>query len=62
MIELFTEYAPKTVSNFLALCKGEGKNGDGEKLSYIGTEFHRIVKGMYVQGGDLHKSGVSKFK
>ena len=60
MIELFTEFAPRTAGNFLKLCTGEATNGKGEKLSYVGTEFHRIVKGMYVQGGDLHKTGVSK--
>jgi len=48
IIELFSEYAPTTVDNFLKLCKGESVNKSGEKLSYVGTEFHRIVKGMYV--------------
>lgn len=60
VIELFTEYAPRTCSNFLKLCTGDATNEKGEKLSYVGTEFHRVVKGMYVQGGDLHKAGVSK--
>ena len=60
VIELFTEFAPKSCENFLKLCKGETTNAAGEKLDYVGTEFHRIVKGMYVQGGDISKSGVKK--
>lgn len=60
VIELFTEYAPNTVSNFLKLCAGDQTNAQGEKLTYVGTEFHRVVKGMYIQGGDMHKHGVSK--
>jgi Cyclophilin type peptidyl-prolyl cis-trans isomerase/CLD len=60
VIELFTEYAPKTCGNFMKLCTGDTVNASGEKLSYVGTEFHRIVKGMYVQAGDIHKNGVSK--
>ena len=48
VIELFSEFAPRTASNFLNICKGETKNGTGEKLSYVGTEFHRVVKGMYI--------------
>ena len=43
VIELFTEYAPKTCANFMKLCTGEQVNASGEKLSYVGTEFHRIV-------------------
>lgn len=27
-----------------------------EKQSYVNTEIHRVVKGMYVQGGDLSKA------
>jgi hypothetical protein len=60
IIELFTEYAPKTCTNFLKMCTGGAVNAAGEKLSYVNTDFHRIVRGMYVQAGDLHKAGVSK--
>ena len=60
VIELFTEFAPKTCDNFLKICKGETSNAGGEKLTYVGTEFHRIVKSMYIQGGDLTKLGVKK--
>lgn len=61
VIELFSEFAPKTCANFLKICKGEGVNNHAEKLSYVGTEFSRVVKGMYVQGGDIAKAaGTSK--
>ncbi len=60
VIELFSEYAPKTCDNFRKLCNGSLKNKGGHKLSYEGTEFHRVVKGMYIQGGDLTKHGISK--
>lgn len=60
VIELFSEFAPKTCENFLKICKGDQTNAAGEKLTYVGTEFHRIVKGMYIQGGDISKLGVKK--
>ena len=61
MIELFDEYCPKTCDNFKALCVGHQKldaesgNTLTEKVSYVNTEIHRVVKGMYVQAGDLSK-------
>jgi len=48
VIELFTEFAPKTSANFLKICQGAAANPNGEKLSYVGTDFSRVVKGMYV--------------
>ncbi len=42
-IELYPEYAPQTVANFVALVK------DG---FYDGVGFHRIVDGFMAQGGD----------
>ena len=42
-IELYPEYAPKTVENFLGLVS-EG--------FYDGLTFHRIVDGFMAQGGD----------
>ena len=50
--ELFHDIAPRTVANFLGLC-GEFTRSDGEKLSYVGTDVHRIVKGMYLQMGKI---------
>ncbi len=42
-IELYPEYAPQTVANFLALAK---------KGFYDGLTFHRVVEGFVAQGGD----------
>jgi len=50
--ELFNDIAPRTVANFLALCSGH-KRADGETLTYVGTEVHRIVRGMYLQMGRI---------
>jgi len=61
VIELFDEYAPKTCENFRELCKGYHRkdpnsgNKESQPIGYKDTEFHRVVKGMYIQGGDLSK-------
>ncbi|MBE6774024.1 MAG: peptidylprolyl isomerase [Ruminococcaceae bacterium] len=43
VIELYPEYAPKTVANFLKLV-GEG--------FYDGLTFHRVIEGFMAQGGE----------
>lgn len=48
LIELYPQYAPKTVKNFVSLVE------DG---FYDGITFHRIVKGFMVQGGDPKGDG-----
>jgi len=49
VFELFDEYCPKTCENFRKLCEGiKHSIAQGALLSYAGTEFHRVVKGMYV--------------
>jgi hypothetical protein len=54
VIELFEDICPKTCANFKSLCEGYTKKGSKEdKIGYITTEFHRVVKGMYVQAGNL---------
>lgn len=45
--ELFNDLAPRTVANFLGLCSGH-KRSDDEVSTYVGTDVHRIVKGMYI--------------
>ena len=35
--------------------KDDKDNAVTEKMSYVNTEIHRVVKGMYVQAGDLSK-------
>jgi len=56
-IKLFTEGAPRTVSNFYNL----GKDG-----FYDGLIFHRVIKGFMLQGGDPEGRGTGgpgyKFK
>ncbi len=53
--ELFNDIAPRTVANFLGLCNGF-KRSDGELLSYVETDLHRIVKGMFLQMGRITPS------
>ena len=46
--ELYPEYAPATVKNFVGLV---------ESGFYNGTFFHRIVKDFMIQGGDPDGNG-----
>jgi peptidylprolyl isomerase/peptidyl-prolyl cis-trans isomerase B (cyclophilin B) len=48
VVELYPEYAPQTVANFVKLAK------DG---FYNGLTFHRIVEGFVAQGGDPSGDG-----
>lgn len=47
-IELFPQYAPKTVNNFVFLAK------DGY---YDGVSFHRVIANFMIQGGDPTGTG-----
>lgn len=47
--ELYPEYAPKTVDNFIKLVN-EG--------FYNGLIFHRVIKGFMIQGGDPLGNGM----
>ncbi len=47
-LELYPEYAPETVQNFVSLVK------DG---FYDGLTFHRIIRGFMIQGGDPEGTG-----
>lgn len=44
LIELFADKAPQTVANFLSYVDDD---------FYIGTLFHRVIKGFMIQGGGL---------
>lgn len=57
MFELFNNLAPKTCENFISLCCGFKRASDGEEISYANTEIHRIVPGMFIQGGRVKASG-----
>lgn len=48
VFELYPEYAPETVANFVRLAKAG---------FYDGLTFHRIMKGFMIQGGDPEGNG-----
>lgn len=48
IIQLFPEYAPKTVENFKSLVKAG---------FYDGLTFHRVIDGFMAQGGDPNGNG-----
>ena len=52
-IELYPEFAPKTVENFLKLV---------ESGFYNGLTFHRIIPGFMAQGGDPEGTGMGGSK
>lgn len=47
MAELFSDITPRTADNFRQLALGTQPRG------YTGSEFHRVVPGFMVQGGDI---------
>jgi peptidyl-prolyl cis-trans isomerase A (cyclophilin A) len=57
-LELFPDYAPKTVANFTELAEGkrEWTHPETDVKSttplYDGTIFHRVIQGFMIQGGD----------
>jgi cyclophilin family peptidyl-prolyl cis-trans isomerase len=52
---LFGVVAPRTVANYVGLCSGT-TTPSGEKVTYAGSPFHRVIKGFMIQTGDV-KSG-----
>ena len=58
VIQLFDGKAPKTVANFVDLASGTKEWSDPktrEKVKrplYNGTNFHRVIPGFMIQGGD----------
>lgn len=48
VLELYPEYAPETVKNFIKLT---------ESGFYDGLKFHRIIKNFMIQGGDPQGNG-----
>ena len=62
--KLFDKEAPNTVANFIALAQGTKTWTDpvtNEKVTgksfYDGTQFHRVVPGFMIQGGDRLANG-----
>ncbi len=62
--QLMPERAPITVANFMGLARGIRPFWDPmsgrwvRRPFYDGSVFHRILPGMWIQGGDLMRSGV----
>lgn len=52
VIELFDKAVPMTCDNFLHLCIGD-KKASGLSLTFKGSNFHRVIKGFMLQGGDF---------
>lgn len=53
VIGLFGKTVPKTAKNFKTLAEGTEVDGSGDKLSYKGSKFHRVIKDFMIQGGDF---------
>lgn len=63
VFKLHNEKCPKTCDNFIAICQSRVKatrptssassSHDVIEPTYRGTEFHRIIPGFMVQGGDF---------
>ena len=53
--ELFGRVVPKTVDNFVRLCRGSGGDGGGgggaNARRYAGTRLQRVIPGFMAQGG-----------
>jgi peptidyl-prolyl cis-trans isomerase A (cyclophilin A) len=62
-LDLFSDQAPKTVSNFVGLAEGTVEysepNAEGGDTGpfYDGTVFHRVIAGFMIQAGDPTGSG-----
>jgi peptidylprolyl isomerase len=54
-IELFLDKFPKSVLNFKNLLLGKAKNG----MTYKGCTFHKLNKGISLEGGDIDGNGGS---
>ncbi|CAD7971022.1 unnamed protein product [Amoebophrya sp. A120] len=54
-MRLYSDIVPKTAENFRQLCTGESEKTatNGQKLTYEGCAFHRVIPGFMMQGGDF---------
>lgn len=63
VVRLFSEDAPNTVANFVALASGEREwthpftELKSKRPLYDGTLFHRVIPGFMIQGGDPSGTG-----
>ncbi|KUF92424.1 Glyoxylate reductase/hydroxypyruvate reductase [Phytophthora nicotianae] len=58
-LELFHGVCPKTCKNFLALCehKVPDLSDETQQLGYQGNQVHRVVRGGWIQAGDVAGNG-----
>ncbi|RLN62664.1 hypothetical protein BBJ29_001005 [Phytophthora kernoviae] len=58
-LELFQSVCPKTSKNFLAFCQGKVPDVTDEtrQLGYQGNRIHRVVRGGWIQAGDVAGNG-----
>jgi peptidyl-prolyl cis-trans isomerase A (cyclophilin A) len=62
-INLFPDYAPKTVASFVGLAEGtkayspQNAQGGTSGPYYDGSIFHRVISGFMIQGGDPTGTG-----
>lgn len=55
-IGLYGNDCPLTVDNFSSICAGNAtNNSSNQKLSYMGSIFHRVIPSFMIQGGDITK-------
>uniref|UniRef100_A0A8C9FWJ6 Peptidyl-prolyl cis-trans isomerase n=1 Tax=Pavo cristatus TaxID=9049 RepID=A0A8C9FWJ6_PAVCR len=58
LFELFSDVCPKTCENFRALCEGGVMSpSSGQELTYKNSCFHRLIKPVWIQGGDITGKG-----
>ena len=50
---LFGNNTPLTVKNFYDICTNKDLVINGQRLTYDGCTFHRIIKDFMIQGGDF---------
>jgi len=58
--KLYLDKVPKTATNFQQLCSDKltEKSGNGKRLTFKGSSFHRVIPEFMAQGGDFtHNNG-----
>lgn len=53
VFSLYHDRVPLTCTNFHQLCTGLTRTPQGIKLTYKGSQFHRVIRDYMIQGGDI---------